>query len=71
MSYTEEPKVVTFGDAARHLASTPRAIKGMVKSGLLIGVKLPGRIRYSGVTMESLNKLLSKSLEPQKEVGGK
>jgi hypothetical protein len=61
MNHMDEPKVVTIGKAARHLASTTRVVKGLVKRGELVGVRLPNRVRYSGVTTESLNKLIAKS----------
>lgn len=67
MNRRENPIVVPFGEAAWKLASTPRAVKCMVKSGELVGVRLPGRVRYSGVTYESLEKLISKSLTTQKQ----
>ena len=69
MDYREEPKVVSFGGAARHLSSTPRVVKALVMSGALVGVRLPGRKRYSGVTMQSLEKLIADSTVDGK-VGG-
>lgn len=67
MNRREEPMVVSFGETARNLSSTPRAVKGMVKSGLLVGVRLPGRVRYSGVTYESLAKLITEATATQKQ----
>lgn len=62
----DEPKVVSFEEGARHLATSAKAVKGLVKSGLLIGIRLPGRKRASGVTAESLNKLIAQSALVQK-----
>lgn len=67
MNRRENPIVVPFGEAAWKLASTTRVVKGMVKSGELAGVRLPGRVRYSGVTFESLEKLIAKSTATQKQ----
>ena len=67
MNRRDNPIVVPFGEAAWKLASTPRAVKFMVKSGELVGVRLPGRVRHSGVTYESLEKLISKSIATQKQ----
>lgn len=58
---TEENMVVSLGRAARHISSTIGKIKALIKSGDLVGVRLPGRVRFSGVTMDSLKKLVAKS----------
>ena len=62
MKNEAEVSVVPFWKAAERLASTPREVKNMVKADLLVGVILPARKRYSGVTSDSLEKLIEKSV---------
>lgn len=62
----DEAKVVAIAETARHLATSDKAVKGLLKIGALVGVRLPGRKRLSGVTVESLNKLIAQSALAQK-----
>lgn len=55
-------KVIAFSAAARDAHTTPSTIKRYVRDGILDGVKLPGHVRMSGVTQESLDKLIQSSV---------
>lgn len=64
-----EVSVVPLGKSAQRLASTTRVVKGLVKTGVLIGVRLPGRKRYSGITSDSLERLIEQSSTAQMQEG--
>lgn len=64
----EEPKVTALGRAAHEIATTTYRVKKLVNEGYLEGVRLPGRVRLSGVTTASLNQLVANSrVGPQQE----
>lgn len=62
MQNSTEMRVVAFSAAARAAHTTPTTIKRYVKDKRLAGVRLPGHTRMSGVTQESLDKLIQASI---------
>ncbi len=57
-----EKRIIRFKDAAGLVSTTRRCIHNYVKRGLLDAIIIPGNRRALGVTKQSLEKLLRRSV---------